>query len=54
MNEYVGISTLVAFVLIIFEDITTVGSDIGFIPFTFIALFASTVINFFPFLFYDW
>lgn len=54
VNGYVGISTLVAIVLIIFEDVIAVGSDIGFIPFMFIAPFVSTAICFIPLLFYDW
>ena len=54
VNGYVGISTLVALVFIIFKDVIAVGSDIGFIPFMFLAPFVSIAICFLPFLFYDW
>ncbi len=54
VNGYVGIATLVALFLLITADITEIGSDIGFIPFMFIAPFVSTAIVFLPLLFYDW
>ncbi|MFX1567614.1 MAG: hypothetical protein ACFFCV_04510 [Promethearchaeota archaeon] len=54
INGYVGIATLLAIFLLITADISEIGSDIGFIPFMFIAPFVSTAICFLPLLFYDW